>query len=63
MWGFQTFGNSSFVDCGGLKENRPHRLIYSDACSPVSEIVWEGLEGVRRCGVVGEGTALFGGSV
>ena len=47
MWGFQTFGNSrSFVDYGDLKENRPHRLIHSNACIPVSEIVWEGLEGV-----------------
>ena len=47
VWGFKTYGNSrSFVDCGGLKENRPHRLIYSNACTPVSEIVCEGLEGV-----------------
>lgn len=32
--------------CGDLNENGPHKLIYSNAWSPVGGSVQEGLEGV-----------------
>lgn len=41
--------------CGGLNENGPQNLLCLNTCSSVSETVWEGL---RRCGLVGEGVLL-----
>lgn len=44
------------AQCGGVKENYPHRFICLNAASPVCGAVWEGLGGVA---VIGRGVAFY----